>query len=76
MDQLSFSYLLTEQLNDSIDVYDMAGKSLGKLVNNQLQSIGLQTGKLDASRYGLTPGVYFLRFALEEQISIFRIVKL
>ena len=29
---------------------------------NQQQTTGLQNGELNTSRYGLTPGVYFLRF--------------
>ena len=74
-DQLVYSYVLTDPLPVTIDLYDMAGKSYGRLLSNQLQEVGLHNGELVAARYGLTPGVYFMRFTFDKQISIFRIVK-
>ncbi len=74
-DQLTFSYLLPEPLNVSIEVYDTSGKINGWLVQDQLQTAGLQTGELNASNYGLTPGLYFMRFTFDKQIVIHKIVK-
>ena len=74
-DQLVYSYVLTEPLNVTIDLYDMAGKSYGRLLSNQLQEDGMHNGELVAARYDLTPGVYFMRFTFDKQIAIYRVVK-
>jgi len=75
VEQLTYSYQLTVPLKVTIELYDMAGKIYGKLVNNQLQTAGFHNGELVASRYGLTPGVYFMRFTFDQQIVISRVVK-
>jgi len=75
-DQLTFNYILPVQMVVSVELYDMAGKHIAWLNNNQLQSEGLNTGKLDAATYSLAPGVYFLRFAFEKQVIIRKVVKI
>jgi len=74
-DQLVYSYVLTDPLHVTIDLYDMAGKIYGRLLTDQLQDVGLHNGELVAARYELTPGVYFMRFTFDKQIAIFRVVK-
>lgn len=76
MDQLTFNYLLAEPFNVSIEVYDTSGKTHGWLVRNQLQREGLHNGELNASNFGLTPGLYFMRFTFDNQIVIHKVVKL
>lgn len=75
-DKLIFNYILPTQLPVSIELYDMAGKHSGWLVENQLQPEGLHTGELDAATYGLKQGVYFMRFAFDKQVVIRKIVKM
>ena len=75
VEQLTYSYQLSVPLKVTIELYDMAGKIYGKLVNNQLQTAGFHNGELVASRYGLMPGVYFMRFTFDQQIVISRVVK-
>ena len=75
-DQLTFSYLLPAPAAVSIDLFDMAGKTIGWLTKNQLQSAGIQNGTLNAAQFGLKPGVCFMRFAFGNQTVICKIVKL
>jgi len=75
VDQLIYSYVLPESMNISIDLYDMAGKTYGRLVSNQPQAGGFHNGELISSKYGLTPGVYFMRFSFNDQVAIYRVVK-
>jgi len=73
---LLYSYRLPAQTPVSIELYDMAGKHICWLVKNQPQTEGLHTGELDAATYGLTPGVYFMRFAFDKQVIIRKVVKM
>ena len=74
--RLTYSYLLPEYQDVSIDIYDMSGKTVGWIFKNQMQGSGLHNGELYASRYGIVPGIYFMRFTFGKQIVIKRIVKL
>jgi hypothetical protein len=76
VDQLTYNYILTTPLNVSIEVYDTSGKTHGWLVKNQMQTEGLHNGELSASNFGLTPGLYFMRFTFDNQVIIHKIVKL
>jgi len=46
------------------------------IVKDQLQPVGLQNGELIASMYGLSQGVYFIRFAFDKQVVIHKVVKI
>ena len=75
-DQLTYNYFLNEQMSVSVELYNISGKNMAWIVKDQQQTLGLQTGEVIASRYGLTPGVYFLRFTFDKQIVISKIVKI
>jgi hypothetical protein len=75
-DRLTYSYLLPESMDVSIDVYEISGKTIGWIFKNQSQGSGLHNGELFASRFGLASGVYFMRFTFDKQIIIKRVVKL
>jgi len=75
-DQLTYNYYLNEQMSVSIELFSISGKNLAWIVKDQQQLLGLQTGEVIASRYGLTPGVYFLRFTFDKQVVISKIVKI
>ena len=75
-EKLTFNYMLPGPLPVSIELYDMTGKQNGWLVKNQPQSQGYHTGELDAATYGLTPGIYFMRFTFDKQVIIRKVVKL
>lgn len=75
-EKLTFNYILPGPLQVSVELYDMTGKQSGWLIRNQLQIQGYHTGELDAATYGLTPGIYFMRFTFDKQIIIRKVVKL
>jgi hypothetical protein len=75
-DKLTYRYFLTEPMDVSIELHDISGQIKGWLVTNQNQSEGLHTGELDAVKYTLTPGIYFIRFTFDKQVVISKIVKL
>ena len=75
-EKLTYNYILPEPLPVSIELYDMTGKLSGWLVKNQPQLQGYHTGELDAATYGLTPGIYFMRFTFDQQVIIRKVVKL
>jgi len=75
-DKLTYSYSLTEQMDVSIELHDISGQIKGWLVTNQTQSVGLHTGELNALKYSMTPGIYFIRFTFDKQVVIPKVVKL
>jgi len=75
-DNLFYSYLLSEKSEVSIELYDMKGKYCGCIVKNQVQEVGLHRGELDALKYSIAPGVYFLRFTFDKQVVICKVVKI
>jgi len=75
-DQLTFNYYLQEQMSVSVELYNISGKNIAWIVKDLLQPLGLQTGEVIASRYGLMPGVYFLRFTFDNQVVVSKIVKI
>ena len=75
-DKLTYNYLLPEQNVVSIELYDLSGKTIAWLVKGELQTSGMQTGELLAGTYGLTPGIYFMRFTFNKQVVICKVVKI
>ncbi len=75
-ENLTYDYLLSEPLTVTIELYDMSGKFIGSIANNQPQVEGVYKGQLSASTYGLIPGAYLLRFVFSKQVSIFKVVKM
>jgi hypothetical protein len=75
-ENLTYNYSLTEPMNVSIELYDLLGKYSGWVINNQPQTVGLHRGELNASTYGLSPGVYFMRFTFDNQVVICKVVKM
>jgi len=74
-EKVSYRYFLRKQLTVDIDLYDISGKNSIHLVKKQIESEGVHTGELDASLYGLTPGVYYIRFIFDKKVVIRKIVK-
>lgn len=74
--KLTYNYFLRKQLHVSIELYDMSGKFSLRLLKNQIQSEGLHTGELDGFTYGLTPGVYYIRFTFDKLVIVSKVVKI
>lgn len=52
------SFKLSQNEKVTLRVFDMYGKLVVTLIDNELKTIGKYTEHFDASRYNLTPGVY------------------
>jgi hypothetical protein len=74
-EQLTYNYFLRKQLTVTVELFDMSGKFNLRVEKKQLQSEGLHTGTINAPAIGLPPGVYYLRFTLDKQVVVTKIVK-
>jgi hypothetical protein len=74
-ERLKFEYVLPEVRHVTIELNDISGKSYGYLVNYQIQAAGFHNGELYSSQFGLTPGVYFMRFTFDKQVINYKVVK-
>jgi hypothetical protein len=74
-EQLTYNYFLRKQLTVTVELFDMSGKFNFWVEKKQLQSEGLHTGTINASILGLPPGVYYLRFTLDKQVVVTKVVK-
>ncbi len=74
-DQLKYEYLLAAPTNVSIEMYDASGKTNAMIITNQPQNAEFHNGELLATKYGLTSGVYFIRFTFDKQVVISKVVK-
>jgi hypothetical protein len=75
-EQVTFNYFLRSQVPVSIELYDMSGKFNILVEKKKTQLDGLHTGTLNASKMGLPPGVYYLRFTFDRQVVVSKIVKI
>jgi hypothetical protein len=75
-EQLTYSYFLREQIPVSVDLYDLSGKITLRVESKQLRDGGLHTGNVNAALNGLAPGVYYLRFTFDREMTVTKVVKI
>ncbi|MFZ4522154.1 MAG: T9SS type A sorting domain-containing protein [Bacteroidales bacterium] len=75
-DQFTYNYLLQKQAPVTIELYDMSGQFNVRIEKRQIQSEGLHTGTVNSAVLGLAPGMYYLRFTLDKQVIVTKIVKI
>jgi hypothetical protein len=75
-EKLTYNYFLRKDFSVSIDLYDITGKVIEKVLKTQSQVEGLHTGDINASQYGLKPGIYYLRFTFDNKVITNKIVKI
>lgn len=75
-DQATYNYFLRKKIPVMVELYDMSGKLEVKVEQSQEQSEGLHTGVINAAVLGLRPGVYYLRFTMDKQVVVSKIVKI
>ncbi len=64
------SYELPVSGNVKITVYDILGKEVTTLVNNELQPAGMHKIEFDSEKYGLSSGVYFYTLQTENNYQV------
>jgi hypothetical protein len=74
-EKLTYNYFLRKQVTVSVELFDMSGKFNFRVEKKQLQAEGLHTGTINAPVLGLPPGVYYLRFTLDKQVVVTKVVK-
>ncbi|MEI6748754.1 MAG: T9SS type A sorting domain-containing protein [Bacteroidota bacterium] len=74
--KLSYNYFLRKKMPVSIELMDMAGRSIINLLDNQIQPEGLHSGELDVTNFNLKMGVYYLRFSFGKKVVISKVVKI
>lgn len=75
-EQLTYNYFLRKQVPVTVELYDMSGKVNVRLEKRQVQPEGLHTGTINPAVIGMPPGVYYLRFTLDKQVVVSKIVKI
>jgi hypothetical protein len=75
-DKTTFHYFLRTPLVVSIDLFDMTGKKVGRMINSQSQTEGLHEGVVDAVELDLNPGIYYIRFTFNQQVVVQKIVRI
>jgi len=73
---VSYQYFLRRAMPVKVQLYDISGKSVQLAEPMQMQNEGLHSGSVDAASLGLTPGVYYLRFTLDRQVIVSKVVKI
>jgi len=75
-DVLNYNYFLRKSVQVSITLTDITGRTFAQPVKNQVQGGGLHSGTINASEFNLNPGMYYLRFVLDKQIVVKKVIKI
>lgn len=75
-DKTTFHYFLRKPLVVTIELFDMTGKKIDRMVDRQNQSGGLHEGVIDALELNLNPGIYYVRFTFDQQVVVQKIVRI
>lgn len=71
----SFHYFLRKPVYVSMELFDITGKSVRKVLTRQQKGEGLHQGSLDAIELGLEPGIYYARFSFDRQVVVVKVVR-
>ena len=72
---LSISYTLPENQNVQLTITDITGKQIAVL-SNENQAKGVHSFSLDAGKYNMQGGIYFLRLMAGNELEMQKIVRL
>ncbi len=64
-----FSYKLKKPARISLMVYDVYGRQVAVIRNNEMTDAGKYTGQFDAGKYQLPAGVYFLTLIQKDNVQ-------
>ena len=75
-ENFNFHYFLNKQMPVRIVLYDVTGKLSRVIRQTEMQSEGVHSGSIDAVDLNLKPGMYYLKFTLENKVIVKKVVKL
>ena len=73
-DEFYFSFKLRKEQSVSLSVYDITGKMICSIINNELMTAGKYVKTFKASKYNLSDGVYFFKFSDGKNFKFNKIV--
>jgi len=75
-EKVSYNYYLWKPMTVTVELYDMSGKMILLPEKKRLQEEGLHSGTVNAEILALPPGIYYLRFTLDREVVVSKIVKI
>jgi hypothetical protein len=72
----TYRYFLRQPVVVSLELFDITGKSISRLISKQSQQDGIHEGSIEALSLGLTPGIYYARFTFDRQVVVVKMVKM
>lgn len=75
-DILNYNYFLRKSIPVSITLTDITGRTSAILLKDKVQGEGLHSGTIHSSDFNLNPGMYYLRFTLDKQVVVKKVIKL
>ncbi len=75
-EKLTYQYFLRRSMPVKVELYDITGKSVLIAEPMQERGEGLHSGSVDAAALGLSPGIYYLRFTVDRQVVVSKVVKI
>lgn len=72
----SCTYFLRKSMDVTAELYDITGKTISVLINNQKQEEGVHNLGIDGAELGLVPGVYYIKFTFDKKEVVQKIVKI
>jgi len=67
-------YAIPKESYVSIKIYDVTGKEITTLVNNQYYAVGVYDVSFNAANYSLASGVYFYKLIANDAIDVNKVV--
>jgi len=64
-----YSYELREPSVISLDIYDVFGRQITRLIDNQMTSPGEYTARFDADKYQLQSGIYWMVLSSNQKVE-------
>ncbi len=74
-DKLTYNYFLRKPMVMEIELFDVTGRNMAQILKRQTQGDGIHNGEIDAS-YGLSEGVYYIRFTFDKKVFTSKVVKM
>lgn len=75
-DKTNYHFTLGKSGNVSMEIFDLTGKIIRKVLSWQTQEKGFHRGEINAEELSLPPGVYFAGFHFNDRIRLVKLVKL
>ncbi|OFY73151.1 MAG: hypothetical protein A2265_06160 [Bacteroidetes bacterium RIFOXYA12_FULL_33_9] len=73
--EINIEYNLTKSADVTINLFDVSGRLIERLVNNQTQNMGKHVIEIEKAGTELKQGIYFIEFNIDNLIYLKKIIK-